>query len=77
MNSIGKIKNLRVRLVDGPGMGNKATFTFMLNGDPTALAVTLKDKETDASDTIHEVDVAEKEFTAAVGIHLSSTSAGE
>ena len=55
----GQVKNLRVHLHDGPGIGNKTTFTLMLNEKPTDLAVTLEGRETESDISPHEVAVTE------------------
>lgn len=54
----GVIKNFRGKLSAAPGVGNKYTFTLMLNGAPTALTFDITDDNIIGSDMVHEVDVA-------------------
>lgn len=53
----GYIKNLRVVLDGSPGIGNKYTFTLMLNGAPTALTFDISDLETSGSNMVNAIDV--------------------
>lgn len=58
----GKIKNLRVKVTAGPGVGKSWTFTLMLNGVATALTVTIADADplspASGADMTHEVSVS-------------------
>lgn len=53
----GVIKNLYVKLDGSPAAGKSYIFTLMLNGNPTALTVTIANAETQGSDTTHEITV--------------------
>ncbi len=54
----GVFKGLRVKLSGAPGAGNKYTFTFMLNGAPTALTFDIADADTIGSNMVNEITVA-------------------
>ncbi len=55
----GKIKKLRVELLDGaPGGGTSYDFTLMVNGNPTALTLEIADAATSNSNTVNEVAVS-------------------
>jgi hypothetical protein len=47
----GEIGNLVVRLTAAPGVGKSFTYTFVKNGTPTALSVTIADAATDGRST--------------------------
>lgn len=54
----GKIKDLRIKLyMATPGAGKSYTFTLMVNGNPSALTVTISGTDSSGADTTHEVDV--------------------
>ncbi len=65
----GLVKNLRVHLVDGPGIGHKTTFTLMLNGKPTDLTVTLEGEETESNISPHEVAVTKDDVLTLTWNH--------
>ena len=52
----GVIKELKFKLTGSPGAGKKYTFTFYLNGNPTALTFEIKDLETTGG-LVHDIDV--------------------
>ncbi len=54
----GLFKNLRVVLSGAPGGTDKYTFTFMLNGNPTALTFDIVGAATSGSNMVNEIDVA-------------------
>jgi len=56
ISTSGKIKNMRIELLDAPGAGTSYTITLMLNGAPTALTVEIADTATSGT-LVDEVDV--------------------
>lgn len=58
VRAAGAISDLRIKLPVAPGAGTSYTFTFMKNGAPTSLTVTISDTNTTGSDMVNTVAVA-------------------
>ena len=71
----GVIKWLRARLFDKPGVGNKYTFTLMLNGNPTALTFDIIDNEIFGSNMVDEVAVTGGDYVYLRCVPFSVPSA--